>query len=473
MEKQTKGERVDHGGRLCCDTKQFEGGKRSRPVRVCCTVIACTLLWTASSALAQLEKEVELYRWVDFELVAPEAATGVAKWDVDGHCSWIHEDGQQRRTSLVWYCGVGDSYIFRFGGALPGRWTGTSRSSVAALDGVELAVSVTPSSNPDRVGWSGWKQDEPRAWAHHRGPSGELAKRTPILVMMPNVRTWHDDLAHMRAFVAEFNEAHGFNGGHISTIGRSWFDADSAGNLRDASPTPDPRTFAALEAAASEWTDRGGWLHLWMWGKGSGGNPSNLPGGYAGPASQRLNRYIAARLGPVPGWSMGIGWDVEFWADRALIEWWLNDLVSQLDLWHHWVGLRYSDSDTGQGADPEPANRGKYRDRGIAWNTILPAQQQYAGWEHWRTETDDRAIAAAASAFPDRPMMSEDRFRRRDGKWPQKDFGADDEVLVEIPRWAEHGIGAIYGRLIDSQTQASDVWPNRSAIRATIERVEK
>jgi hypothetical protein len=70
-------------------------------------------------------------------------------------------------------------------------------------------------------------------------------------------------------------------------------------------------------------------------------------------------------------------------------------------------------------------------------------------------------------------MMSEDRFRRRDGKWPQKDFGADDEVLVEIPRWAEHGIGAIYGRLIDSQTQASDVWPNRSAIRATIERVEK
>ena len=72
---------------------------------------------------------------------------------------------------------------------------------------------------------------------------------------------------------------------------------------------PDVRTFAALEAVASEWSERGGWLHLWMWGKGDSGDFSNLPGGYSGPQSRRINRYIAARLGPVPSWSMGIGWD--------------------------------------------------------------------------------------------------------------------------------------------------------------------
>lgn len=64
---------------------------------------------------------------------------------------------------------------------------------------------------------------------------------------------------------------------------------------------PDLRTFAALETAAEEWSERGGWLHLWMWGKGENGDFSELPGGFNGAVSRRINRYIAARLGPVPG----------------------------------------------------------------------------------------------------------------------------------------------------------------------------
>jgi hypothetical protein len=136
-----------------------------------------------------------------------------------------------------------------------------------------------------------------------------------------------------------------------STIGRGWFEVDSTGGLRTAPAAPDVRTFAALEAAASEWSERGGWLHLWMWGKGSSGDFSNLPGGYDGAQSRRINRYIAARLGPVPGWSMGIGWDVEFWADETKLKWWLDDLIPQLGGWHHWIGHRYSDSDIGQGGE--------------------------------------------------------------------------------------------------------------------------
>ena len=84
------------------------------------------------------------------------------------------------------------------------------------------------------------------------------------------------------------------------------------------------KTFAALEAAASEWSERGGWMHLWMWGKGSDGDFTHLPGGYDKTQSKRLNRHIAARLGPVPGWSMGIGWDVEFWIDQTKLKWWLD-----------------------------------------------------------------------------------------------------------------------------------------------------
>ena len=57
---------------------------------------------------------------------------------------------------------------------------------------------------------------------------------------------------------------------------------------------------------------------------------------------------------------MGIGWDVEFWADRTKLKWWLDDLTGQLGGWHHWIGHRYSDSDIGQGIDPDPANKDEY-----------------------------------------------------------------------------------------------------------------
>jgi hypothetical protein len=361
--------------------------------------------------------------------------------------------------------------VFRFGASLQGRWTGRTKSPHAALNGLEFVVQVGPSSNPARIGWSGPMAEKPNAWAHQHGPGGKLRRRTPVLVMMPDVRRWHSDLPTMRRFVREFRESHGFNGGHISTIGQSWFDADAESPLEEAGEFPDVRTFAALEAAASEWAGRGGWLHVWMWGKREG-DFSKLPGGFDGARSRRLNRYIAARLGPVPGWSMGIGWDVEFWADEKKLKWWLDDLVPNLG-WHHWLGFRYSDSDIGRGRDPEPANRGEYLARGLAWSALRPAREQYAGWEHWATMTTDAEIDAALAAFPDRPVMSEDRFRSRENGWKQKDLRTDEDVVKEIPRWASRGVGAIYGRLTGPIPEASDAWPNSEAIKAAIQRVER
>ena len=93
-------------------------------------ILACV----AVAASADLSKQVELYQWVDFPVKAPGAAAGVAKWDVEGSCTWTYQDGSTRRTSLLWYSGSGDTYVYRFGGSLPGRWKGITRSPVAALD---------------------------------------------------------------------------------------------------------------------------------------------------------------------------------------------------------------------------------------------------------------------------------------------------------------------------------------------------
>lgn len=237
---------------------------------------ALIVVWGPLSAWAQVSKQVELYRWVAFPIEASGAASGAAKWDVQGFCDWTHNRDGIKRTSLLWYSGSGDTYVYRFGVSFEGRWTGVTSSPVATLE----------------VG--------------------------------------------------------------------------STGSLRETPATPDVRTFAALEAVASEWSERGGWLHLWMWGKG-----------------------------------------------------------------------------------------------------------EYAGWEHWSTMTSDQAIDAGLAAIPDRLMMSEDRFRRRDRAWRQKDMASDEDIVTEIPRWAKRGVAAIYGRIIDRQDGGSDIWPNRTAIKSVIASIDQ
>jgi hypothetical protein len=207
---------------------------------------------TASVEAQSLHSQVDLYRWADFEIQAPGAASGAARFDVQGSCTWTHRESGAKRTSLVWYSGSGDTYVYRFGASFQGRWTCTSSSPVAALNGLQLTVDVGPSSNPNRIGWSGQLANERTAWARQQGPDGQLRKRTPILIMMPSVHRWHNDLGSMRSYIAEFNDGHGFNGGHIPTVGRAWFEAGSTGSLSSAPAAPDPRTFAALEAAAAE-----------------------------------------------------------------------------------------------------------------------------------------------------------------------------------------------------------------------------
>ena len=66
-----------------------------------------------------LSREVELYHWVDFPIEASWTATGTARWNVEGACTWTHEDGTARRTSLLWYSGSRETYVYRSGRSLP------------------------------------------------------------------------------------------------------------------------------------------------------------------------------------------------------------------------------------------------------------------------------------------------------------------------------------------------------------------
>ena len=73
---------------------------------------------------------------------------------------------------------------------------------------------------------------------------------------------------------------------------------------------PDLDVFDALEYAINHAHRRGGRAHIWAWGdQDRRQTPNFLPGGVLGDAHKRLMRYMAARLGPLPGWCMNFGFD--------------------------------------------------------------------------------------------------------------------------------------------------------------------
>jgi len=79
----------------------------------------------------------------------------------------------------------------------------------------------------------------------------------------------------------------------------------------------------------------GGRVHIWAWGDESRKwTPKGVRGGVNGEADRRLQRYIAARLGPLPGWTMGYGFDLHEWTNEAELNAWAAYLHEHMG-WQH------------------------------------------------------------------------------------------------------------------------------------------
>jgi hypothetical protein len=219
-------------------------------------------------------------------------------------------------------------------------------------------------------------------------------------------------------------------------------DADGDEDVESTNEDPDPSAFEALERLIVKVHAAGGVVHIWAWGDSARGwTCRQLAGGCNGEQDRRLARYIAARLGPLPGWSMGYGFDLNEWAyaseepDRA-VEPWVNYLHARMG-WPHLLGGR-----------PEGPNRGTDHSGDVAWNRNL----DYASYEHWEPTYDVyvAALEAGLDGSPlGKPVLSEDRFRIRPGA---ADPGDKDYVMEQVRRglWISTlagGVANIWGDL--------------------------
>jgi hypothetical protein len=355
-------------------------------------------------------------------------------FDLVASATFTHSESGETRTTGLFFRGD-DIWAFRFSGTQLGEWTFRTSSAEPLLDGLQGTVWIEP--NP---GAAGFVIQYGNKW----GRSGLNRAFVPQYVMIDDPSAYYNNPAKTTDMIDTFLVKHGFNGVHTPVFCR-WFDIEQrqCGRINVADPNPDPRTFEALEDLIREVHAAGGVVHIWMWGDDSRSeNPKRW--GLNGTADRRLQRYIAARLGPLPGWTMGYGYDLWEWVSGDELTAWHAFMHEQMG-WSHYLGARSSKNALDQ----------------------LSEAMDYAAYEQHRPDYD--LYVQTIETRPEKPAFSEDRFRIREPTL-EKDYTME---LTRRGLWHSAmagGVANIWGNLIDPMggsriLEASAPYPNPEMIK--------
>jgi hypothetical protein len=421
-------------------------------------LIAAATSLVAADALAQQSTEV----FADpLEWSLPANVPG-NPFDAEATATFTHADTGQTISTPMFYDG-GGNYRFRFTAPKVGTWTYATSSPIAALNGQSGNVAVAPSSDPRRYGFT---TNAGNQWVRQTA-GGDVEAFVPQLAMLP--QGLPGDVSQFSGKIDTFLNGHGFTGFHVPSVAGYWFDSNDSDNRR-VQPgndiNPDPATFDNLERVIRETRAAGGHVHIWAWGDAARGQTPNnsqggtngLAGGPNGEVDRRLQRYIAARLGPVPGWSMGYGFDLDEWAgandnpERQIEPW--HDFVLEQSGYNHLLGGRSDGPNVGDDPNLDTTDHGSDR----RYHEDL----SYAGYEHW--EPTYEVYRAAMESFDDKPIFSEDRFRIRNGN-RVKDYTEEQTRQGLWLSTMAGGVANIWGDLAPGDDGGSGSYDNAEQLK--------
>ncbi len=400
------------------------------------------LLWAFHLIILQVfaqEKKFETkhgFQWNPFiEWSIKNPSSGINPFDVEATVTFTHSEKGESFTTSMFY-DIEDTWKFRFTAKITGDWIFKTQSETAQLDGWTGKVVIK--ENPDENA-HGFMKSFGNKW----GWEGTEQAFVPQYVMGRELRSYlREDgsinLTLIEEDMEEFLKGHGFTGFHITASGE-WFDN---GN-------PDPAFYSVLETLITKVHRSGGACHIWLWGS----NLEPLDGKPMNEKDQRNLRYLAARIGPLPGWSMGYGYDVENgWASRKQLDEWKIFLESEMG-WGHFLGARVGYDEKGLFAvdprPPRPPHDEKFR-APIGDEYTFWLGGDYMGYTSYRPLYD--RYRKAIEHHPDKPTFEEDRFRIRDFEgWNYKDY---DEELTRRGLWHSvmaGGVANIWGNFLPQE----------------------
>lgn len=374
-------------------------------------------------------------------------------FDVEAKVEFTHRQTGRSIATPMFYDGR-NIWRFRFTGILMGQWSFRSFSDDEDLNGWTGRIIIDKNDDPKAHGFI-------KAFGNKWGWQGTEEAFVPQYVMGKDIEVFYDaaqervDEMKIERDITEFIDEHGFTGFHFQVRGR-WFDLE--GHTKGKT-NPDRRTYQILETLIQAVHKRGGACHLWMWGKDRGkgsDGPRAILGEPMNEADRRNLRYLAARLGPLPGWSIGYGYDTEnLWASPEELTAWKNFLEGHFG-WDHFIGARvgFDEKGTygryGKGIPKAPLNE-KFNapvgDRYTAW-----PGGDYIGYTSYRPLYD--RYVEVLEHQPGKPSFEEDRFRIRDAvQWTHKDYDAE---LTSKGLWHSAmagGVANIWGHLLPDSDQ--------------------
>jgi hypothetical protein len=270
-------------------------------------------------------------------------------FDVIATVRFTHEGGDHHDTQMF-YSGD-DTWRFRFTATRTGEWSFASQSDDAELNNLTGKVTIQTNPDPDIKGFITTYGNK---FARQIGEDGELEGYL-FNVYQDNMNfpadywDWENDrsLEYILAYPPERwateylqeARAHGSNTLFIA-LAHQWLQPGALSYREHDSENPALETFEMIEEIITTLHAQGGHLHIWMWGdQERRWTPKGLTGGYNGEVDRRLQRYIAARLGPLPGWTMSYGFDLEEWATESQTLAWAQYLHQHMG-WRHLLMAR-------------------------------------------------------------------------------------------------------------------------------------
>ncbi|MGB3223697.1 MAG: hypothetical protein WBB23_12915 [Desulforhopalus sp.] len=226
--------------------------------------------------------------------------------------------------------------------------------------------------------------------------------------------------------IQEFIKDQGFSGFHIA-------------NLRDFLKNPE-----YFEAVVLDTYRAGGMTHFWIWGDKQ---RKLTPEHYEGDVNYLYNE-ILARLGPIPGWSVGYGFDLFEWASASDLNKWKESWNSAIS-YSHMMGAR--------------GYKNEYKE--------ISPEMDYMSWEWHRPDIEDYIKHLQHSN--NKPVFSEDRFRiRRPSKYPLKDYTEELTISGLWNSFIAGGVANIWGNR-GSGKMYSKPYEMKSGIRKYRDVVDK
>lgn len=291
----------------------------------------------------------EAFLWDCIEWSVENKTFSENPFDLVATVRFVHTSAKHEHECEMFYSG--DSiWKFRFTGTALGEWTYKTESNDPELDGIKGSVIVKANKNQNAKGflthmgnqyaiWSGNKPELTAYWFNiymdgTKFPSFDGKLKNKPYYASPFYNFQFTD--HIRDYIHNTQR----NGFEIMFIHPGHPHVWTNGTKIDNGINPRLKTFNILDSLIILAHQEGMRIHIWLWGdQARKATPIPLKGGINGIVDKRLQRYIAARLGPLPGWSMGYGFDLHEWTNSDEVNEWASYLHEHMG-WKHLLSAR-------------------------------------------------------------------------------------------------------------------------------------